>query len=316
MTVTNIDEMESMRSRVEEEIIEIDNQIQSCIRKIEETEKYLVTLMKSEENNDRFFSPRVDDSAFKNEVQLKNKEIDLLKTKILSLQANRLKLQEREQELDRIIVRERMNQLTLSIQERDRKKIAKRLDEDTFANLDQLKKLLSESEELLFIHPVKAKEYLMNAMSLLNTVTEKTKEILFDIHPSVFGYFDLQKALMDLPAKIIHLDNCQVDISIENVSCETFYVIMSIYYIVQECLNNINQHSSAKKVSVHTVYQDGHYLIDIKDDGVGFEYRASKLDNHSGLKLMKDRIAVLKGTLTIQTKVGEGTAIHVDIPIE
>lgn len=316
MNRTNIDEIESMRNHVEDEMIDIDNQIQACLRKIDETEKYLITLMKSEENNDRFFSPRVDDTAYKNEVDSKKREIECLKNDILSLSAKKLKLQERAQELDKIIVREKLNLLTLSIQERDRKNIAKRLDEDTFSKLDLLKGLLSESEKHLFIHPVKAKEYLSEAVNLLNTILGKTAEILFDIHPSVFGYFDLKKALIDLPSKIIQSDDCRINISIDNVSCETFYKIMNIYYVVQECLQNINQHSHAKNVTVSAKSQNSLYVIDVVDDGVGFEYRSNKLGDHSGMKLMKDRVTVLGGYISIQSKIGEGTSIHVEIPME
>lgn len=315
MDTTNFDAIENMRDKVEEELIEIDHQIQICLRSIDETEKYIVSLTKSEANSDRFFSPRVDDTAFKNEIQQKKYEIDCLESKILTLRAKKIKIQEKAQELEKALVKEKMNQLTISIQERDRKRIAKRLDEDTFIGLSKMKELLKNSEEAFFIHPVKAKDYLTEAIQLLESVSERTADILFDIHPSVFGYFDLQKALTDLPNKIIHIDNCKVSVQVENVSCETFYTIMNIYYIVQECLENINEHSCAKNVSFVTKIEDNKYLIDIVDDGIGFEYKANKLDANCGLKLMKDRVAVLNGTIDITTKHKEGTSIHIVIPI-
>ena len=315
MDTTNFDSIGNMRDKVEEELTEIDHQIQVCLRNIDETEKYIVSLTKSEANSDRFFSPRVDDTAFKNEVQQKKYEIDCLESKIITLRAKKIKLQEKAQELEKALLKEKKNQLTISIQERDRKRIAKRLDEDTFIGLCKMKELLKNSEETFFIHPVKAKDYLTEAMHLLECVSDNTADILFDIHPSVFGYFDLQKALKDLANKMIHIDDCKVSVQVQNVSCETFYTIMSIYYIVQECLSNVSKHSCAKNVSFVTKNEDNKYLIDIADDGIGFEYRSNKLDPNCGLKLMKDRITVLGGTIVITSKLKLGTSIHIEIPI-
>ena len=81
MDTTNFDSIGNMRDKVEEELTEIDHQIQVCLRNIDETEKYIVSLTKSEANSDRFFSPRVDDTAFKNEVQQKKYEIDCLESR-------------------------------------------------------------------------------------------------------------------------------------------------------------------------------------------------------------------------------------------
>lgn len=315
MANSNIDTIENMRDKVEEEIVDIDHQIEICLRNIDEIEKYVVSVTKSESNSDRFFSPRVDDTVFKSEIQQKKKEIDYLESQILSFRAKKIKLQEKAQELKRALAKEKNNLLTISIQERDRKRIAKRLNEDTYIGVSKLKELLSKCDESFFIHPVKSKEYLAEAEELLKTVSDRTTEVLFDIHPSVFGYFDLQKALFELPKKMIHLDNCNLKVRVENVSCETFYTIMSIYYIVKECLSNIQKHSSAKNVSLTTKFQDGKYIIDVVDDGVGFQYRYGRLEPNSGLKLMRDRVDVLDGSFEIRTEKQKGTSIHIVIPI-
>ncbi len=90
-------------------------------------------------------------------------------------------------------------------------------------------------------------------------------------------------------------------------------VEMQVFRIVQECLANVRKHSQAHWVRVLLRSDsDGHCMILVEDDGIGF--RTGKLTGrpgeHLGLSIMQERAHRLGGELGIESEPGEGTRIE------
>jgi|GEM_PF-3043280 len=89
----------------------------------------------------------------------------------------------------------------------------------------------------------------------------------------------------------------------------------NLYRIAQEALNNALRHADATSVSVLLQQQRSHLVLIIEDDGKGFDQNNGA--SHSlGLAGMRDRAALLRGELEIESDHGQGTAIIVRIPYE
>ncbi len=90
---------------------------------------------------------------------------------------------------------------------------------------------------------------------------------------------------------------------------------MMLYYIAQEALNNVLRHAHAKSVLVTLKRGRGNVILEILDDGVGFDVK--KVDRTGlGLRNMKERVAQLDGKLQIISKPEVGTRIVVAVPME
>jgi PAS domain S-box-containing protein len=90
---------------------------------------------------------------------------------------------------------------------------------------------------------------------------------------------------------------------------------MTLYYIAQEALNNVLRHAHAKSVLVTLKTGHKNVILEIMDDGVGFDPK--KVDRAGlGLRNMRERAAQLKGKLQIIAKPDEGTRIIVMVPKE
>lgn len=95
----------------------------------------------------------------------------------------------------------------------------------------------------------------------------------------------------------------------------------NLYRIVQEGLNNILKHAKATKVSVLLENRSSDTLLIIEDNGIGFDLDADvkkKRDRKGGglgLVGMRERTALLGGTLEIETNPGKGTSVFARIPI-
>jgi signal transduction histidine kinase len=89
----------------------------------------------------------------------------------------------------------------------------------------------------------------------------------------------------------------------------------TMYRILQEALTNVARHAQARRVGVVLKYKDAVLEIAIRDDGVGFD-PAAALSEASGLGLhgMQERVALLGGSVAIESRRGDGTTIGARIP--
>jgi signal transduction histidine kinase len=86
--------------------------------------------------------------------------------------------------------------------------------------------------------------------------------------------------------------------------------------IVQEALANVRKHAAASRVTVTLSYLDDLTMLDVHDDGIGFEHAATVAAAGAGLGLhaMAERVAALGGSLAVESAPGEGATIAVEVP--
>lgn len=92
------------------------------------------------------------------------------------------------------------------------------------------------------------------------------------------------------------------------------HIKRQILYICREALNNIEKHASAENVAVYVKWTSRELIVDISDDGVGFnpiEYAASGY----GLRIMQERAEEINGNIQVHSKPGQGTRVHLVVPM-
>jgi signal transduction histidine kinase len=89
---------------------------------------------------------------------------------------------------------------------------------------------------------------------------------------------------------------------------------IAFFRIVQEALTNVVRHAKAKHVFVTLDYSGENCVLDIRDDGKGFNPIASRRKSF-GLAGMKERVSMLGGTIAIASSPGRGSAITVRVPV-
>lgn len=90
-----------------------------------------------------------------------------------------------------------------------------------------------------------------------------------------------------------------------------------VFRIIQEALTNIKKHSNACNVRIFINKQeDGSYSVLIEDDGEGIsdEPTDGQPGEHIGLSIMHERAAALNGTLDVESEIGEGTRVNLQVP--
>ena len=85
--------------------------------------------------------------------------------------------------------------------------------------------------------------------------------------------------------------------------------------IIQEALTNTRKHAQATRVKISVGREEDHWIIEISDNGVGFDCNGSP-EGHYGLSIMEERAGSVSGTVTILSQKGSGTKVIVKIPYE
>lgn len=88
----------------------------------------------------------------------------------------------------------------------------------------------------------------------------------------------------------------------------------ALYRIAQEALHNATKHARARTIQVRLERGTDESVLEVADDGVGFDPRGS-YPGHLGLTSMRERSAAVGGTLDIESAPGNGTRVRVRVPV-
>ncbi|THE12311.1 histidine kinase [Bacillus timonensis] len=90
---------------------------------------------------------------------------------------------------------------------------------------------------------------------------------------------------------------------------------VALFRMVQEAVQNALKHAEAREIAVKLEISRHHVTVIVKDNGKGFDIREKKKDSF-GLIGMRERVDLLDGNLTIDSSVGAGTIVMIQVPFE
>jgi signal transduction histidine kinase len=137
-------------------------------------------------------------------------------------------------------------------------------------------------------------------------------ELAVELRPSALDDLGLQSALEDLVHRWKARTSIPVDFHFAMRSDRRFprEVESTVYRVVQESLTNIARHAGASRVSVIVEYRDTVLMTIIEDDGRGFDQETLNQSNHLGISGMHERLALVGGTLQVESSGTTGTTIR------
>lgn len=236
-----------------------------------------------------------------------------------SLQKNweqNLKLQKSLEEKEKNRVK--LLQKLITVQEEERKRIARELHDGTSQSLTSLMLIVRAIQQSNNLEEVRklAETY----REVLYNTLEEIKKISYELRPVTLDKLGIDEAIKryirDLTAHIdinIVYDNEECKFSSLDQEIET-----TVYRIVQEAITNAIRHARPKNIDVILRSDDQFVEVTIKDDGVGFELEEvqDNWENGLGIPGMMERVSLLKGELSIDTAPGQGTLIKIKLPLK
>jgi PAS domain S-box-containing protein len=225
----------------------------------------------------------------------------------------------KETELMLRSVREELQELSgrlLNAREEETRKLARELHDNFGQKMALLNLRASEVERLLPIQPNLAAENLRACREQIITVGQELQELSRLLHPSILHDLGLDLALRSECAAytkrtgiVIRYDSRDVPAGLPED------VRVCLYRIAQESLQNIWKHAESKHVEVSVKASKGTIELIVRDFGKGFDVESTKGKAGLGLISMQERARLVGGSLTLTAVAGEGTRVHVRIPL-
>ena len=132
------------------------------------------------------------------------------------------------------------------------------------------------------------------------------RDLARGIHPAVLTDHGLKPALHALVSRVPVPVTVEVDLNGRlPAPVET-----AAYFVASEALTNVAKYANASQATVAVRQVDGRVTVDVADDGLG----GADAAHGSGLRGLADRVAVLDGTLSLESPGGGGTRLRAKIP--
>lgn len=315
MKSENYSLLSEMLQEMHQEIVSIESEIEYNLRCIKEAEIYIKTFSDSEPDDFNVFSPRSSVTKDMLEVEKAKREKWQYSEANENLHKKKEVLQNRIAVLEKILQRENNSFAFLNVQEEDRQRIARDLHDTSLQNLAHLVHKIELSSMYIDKDPIQAKLELSIINKRLRETIDEIRNIIFDLRPMTFDDLGLKYALQRLLINLNEENTYEIVSDIDDVSCENNVVLVSVYRLAQECLNNIKKHAQANKVFFSCKNVDNQCILIIEDNGKGFENIIPDGQKHFGIFLMKERVELINGDIDISSELDKGTRVYIRIPL-
>jgi signal transduction histidine kinase len=85
-----------------------------------------------------------------------------------------------------------------------------------------------------------------------------------------------------------------------------------LYRVTQEATANVAHHANARTLTVQLTF-NGELVLQVRDDGLGFDPKQAEAEGHFGLAGMRERAALVGGVLTVTSQPGAGAVVQLSI---
>jgi len=238
----------------------------------------------------------------------------LLRSVGTSQDITELKLVESDLEASRLQLRQ-----LAARRERTREEERKRIARDIHDDLGQMLTSLRMEIALLRINfagdNIQLLENIQSLTQLLDNTIQVTREVATKLRPTVLE-MGIGPALEWLVKTTSLQSGIEFDIfySESDLDLDEEAAIV-VFRIVQESINNVLKHAQATKMTISMKVESGNYLLEIGDNGKGFDYKSPREVNSLGLIGIQERAIMLGGEAKISSTQGKGTLIQVRIPV-
>ncbi|MDP2240850.1 MAG: PAS domain S-box protein [Burkholderiales bacterium] len=160
-----------------------------------------------------------------------------------------------------------------------------------------------------------AQSQLKDIQGLLGAIVANVRDVMSELRPPVLDDYGLLAALRQLLASFSERTTISADIKGNDLSARLPSVVeTAMFRICQEALSNIAKHAQAQKVEVSLNEDSGRIVLEIADDGVGFDLEDMPQNKATwGITTMRERAEAVGIGFRLESTPGSGTRVELDI---
>jgi signal transduction histidine kinase len=149
----------------------------------------------------------------------------------------------------------------------------------------------------------------------IDAAVASTRRIAADLRPLVLDDLGLAPAIEWLVESFTQRHGVPCALSLEPSLELGEPHATAVFRIVQESLANVAKHAGATRASVRVAHEAGGIVVEVRDDGQGFDPGAARKPQSLGLIGLRERAQLLHGTVAITSQAGGGTRVMARIPL-
>lgn len=210
-----------------------------------------------------------------------------------------------------------LGKLSVAAREQERARIARDLHDELGQLLVLVKDQLWEVEDILLSLGDEGNATVARMQELVDLTLSTTKRIATTLRPDILDILGLSDAVDWLVGTFRERSSIsyRLDIQPADVNLDEPWST-AVFRIIQESLTNVLRHANAANVDISLRVERGMIVLQICDDGCGFDIEAPRKDNAFGLVTMRERVYLVSGRIDIESSPGNGTRIDARIPLD
>lgn len=218
-------------------------------------------------------------------------------------------------QLDELVKEKELERVTslMEGQEKERARIARELHDGLGSLLATVKHHYQTVEDKMD----QGQDQFESANRLLDDACVEVRRISHDMASNVLSKFGLIAALQDYVETIASSGAIKLELKVSGVNdrLENSKEI-HLFRIVQELVSNVLKHAEATSATIHfTAHQDSLNVL-VEDNGKGFDTKEMGQRDGMGMANLGARVAHLEGTLDIDSSLGKGTTVIIEVPTQ
>jgi two-component system CheB/CheR fusion protein len=205
----------------------------------------------------------------------------------------------------------------LTAQEEERRRISRELHDDLNQRLAMLAVELETLEKDPLSSPQATRTRLAALRARTEDISDDVRRTAHRLHPSMVDHLGLPAALRSLCDDVSKQEKIRVSCKVRSVSIPIpTEISLCLYRVAQEALRNVVTHSGAPRATLSLALARNRIRLAINDSGHGFNRCASSHAKKGlGILSMEERVRLVGGALTLDSKPGEGTRVVVEVPL-
>ena len=197
-------------------------------------------------------------------------------------------------------------------QEQERARIGRELHD----NISQRLAMLAIGLEQLQNNPLEVARHVQGLQKETMAISSEVQGLSHELHASKLEYLGVVSGMKSWCRELSERQKMEIDFRCDVSSALPFEVGLSLFRVLQEALHNVIKHSGVKHVEVQLVEQSNEVLLTVRDSGTGFDVEGAKRGSGIGLTSMQERVRLVNGAISFESKPMGGTTIRVRVPFK
>lgn len=204
-----------------------------------------------------------------------------------------------------------MTRKLIAAQEQERARIGRELHDDISQRLAMLALELEQQHE-----PSGFQNRVQAFREELRQISDDVQALSHNLHSTKLEYLGVIAGMKSWCKEFAQRQKIEIGFKSEVRSTLPREIGLCLFRVLQEALHNAAKHSGVKQIEVQLHEESGEIHLIIRDLGKGFDIEAARQGRGLGLTSMQERVRLVNGTISIQSKPTRGTTIHVRVPVQ